>query len=405
MTRRALPQVPESLLARLWQARAARAGAVTARDGRRLRVLYPGRHSSAAGPDFRDAVLQDEAGRLLNGDVEVHVHASDWHAHGHDRDPHYDGVAVHAVLHPDGAEARSAAGRVPVVVALGPLSYPEAVRSAPVPSHWERLAALGFPRPRSLEEAGILLGEAGDARFLQRSAALAASAEAGGIGQAAYERFMEALGYSQNRAGFLELARRVPYEAARRAALDGEQAVLGLLLQGAVGIRWQAFRIRPANHPRRRMAGAALLLARHARDGMVDAFRRLALDGEPGTLERALVVVKEGLSLVGPDRAADISVNVALPCVHALAITEGDASLAAAALRVYARFRSLQENELTREAVSELLPPGWERVARGARRQQGLLHLYRLMSGTAPAPAALSSGFAAAETGSPPVRV
>ncbi len=398
MARNRLPQVPEALLARLWQSRAARAGAVTARDGRRLHVLYPGRPSAAAGPDFRDAVLEDEAGGLVKGDVEVHVRASDWYAHGHHRDPRYDNVAIHAVLHPDGAEARASAGGAPLVVALGPLAYVAPGGVTRQPSPWERLAPLGFPEPHSPEEAGVLLDRAGDARLRQKADAFLASAGPDGAEQAAYERLMEALGYSQNRAAFLDLARRVPYSQAGRAAQAGEQAVLGLLLQGAAGVRWQTFRVRPANHPRRRMEGAAALLARSAPGGLTAHWRRLVLQGDRGLLERSFVVVKDSLTLVGRDRAGDIAVNVALPCSLALASLEGDAALGQAALAIYARFPSLQGNELTQEAASALLPAGWDRQARGARRQQGLIHLYRLMTGTVAAASAIPGPFVGAGT-------
>ena len=50
-------------------------------DGRRLRVVYPGRLSGLAGPDFRDTVLETEAGELITGDVELHVDAPDWYRH------------------------------------------------------------------------------------------------------------------------------------------------------------------------------------------------------------------------------------------------------------------------------------------------------------------------------------
>ena len=44
-----------------------------AANGRRFRVVYPGRPGTTAGPDFRDAVLEEEGVGLVRGDVEVHV--------------------------------------------------------------------------------------------------------------------------------------------------------------------------------------------------------------------------------------------------------------------------------------------------------------------------------------------
>ena len=44
--------LPEQLLASLWQRRAARQQRFKTNGGRQVRVLYPGRPSSSAGPDF-----------------------------------------------------------------------------------------------------------------------------------------------------------------------------------------------------------------------------------------------------------------------------------------------------------------------------------------------------------------
>ena len=44
--------LPEQLLASLWQKRAARQQRFKTNGGRQVRVLYPGRPSSSAGPDF-----------------------------------------------------------------------------------------------------------------------------------------------------------------------------------------------------------------------------------------------------------------------------------------------------------------------------------------------------------------
>ncbi len=62
--------IPEQLLASLWQKRAARQQRFKTNGGRQVRVLYPGRPSSSAGPDFRDAVFHLEGLGLVRGAVE-----------------------------------------------------------------------------------------------------------------------------------------------------------------------------------------------------------------------------------------------------------------------------------------------------------------------------------------------
>jgi hypothetical protein len=77
-----------------------------------------------------------------------------------------------------------------------------------------------------------------------------------------------------------------------------------------------------------------------------------------------------------------MAVNVALPFFHALGTLGRRPTLAEEALRLYGRWPPLQENELTREMSSLLGLQAQDAAPSGARRQQGLIHLYRLLTGT-----------------------
>lgn len=57
-------------------------------------VIDSGLHNPNAGPDFFNAKLKI-GGTLWVGNVEIHDKASDWFAHGHDKDAHYDNVILH----------------------------------------------------------------------------------------------------------------------------------------------------------------------------------------------------------------------------------------------------------------------------------------------------------------------
>jgi len=381
-----LRQVPEALLAKLWRARAARRRSLTTQDGGRLRVLYPGRPSADAGPDFRDALLLVQGRGVTKGDVEVHVRQRDWHGHGHHLDPNYDGVVLHAALKTDGSKDTPLAcgSRVPVVSLKALLDGRRWAR--PVADPWTLLARHGFRRPTSAEEMGRLLDRAGDQRFLIRAQALGRWLAWEEPCQVLYEALLETLGYSRNRKAFRELARTVPYRevrelALRRAPTERRRLVTGVMLRGCEGLEWHTFRVRPCNHPRRRVVGAALLVCRHLEKGLVEGLEEHVRHRSWRALLQGIEARgDDGRALVGRGRAGDAAVNVVLPFFYARGRLCGAVSLRDASLKLYRDFPPLQENELTREMQYLILPPAWKRLASSARRQQGLIHLYRLLT-------------------------
>ena len=430
-----LPDLPERLLARLWQQRAARQQEFRTDAGRRVRVLYPGRPGLTAGPDFRDALLEVEGLGQVRGDVELHRRQQDWYAHGHAADPNYNGVVLHAALElSPGVTRLQNGGQAPVIslAALltdGDVEGDDVAADADAPVNpadmadpaadpeTEGLGAIlerqGWRRPADDAGWGALLDAAGDARFQRKSAWFRRLLSEQSPAQTLYEGLMEALGYRANRQPFLKLATAAPWAAlaaeavayppAERAALLErrllQRAGLGLASgqiaagRGPAGLgygaplsaaEWHCFRVRPANHPRRRIAGAARLLAPFvAATGnpatLGDELTALVAAGRPAALTAALTVAAgpgEKTAYIGPARARDLAVNVVLPVSHALT----DAGIETSpALALYHSFGKLQDNELTRETAARLSVPA--PVAATARRQQGLLHLHRLLSG------------------------
>ncbi len=73
--------------------------------------------------------------------------------------------------------------------------------------------------------------------------------------------------------------------------------------------------------------------------------------------------------------------NAVLPYLHGWRMALGDPAGAEAMLGLYRSFGRLPDNEVTRHMVGALFPAVWRRVANNARRQQGLIHLQRLLAG------------------------
>lgn len=386
------PLLPERLAARLWRNR--QGVQLRTLEGKTLRVLYPGRPNGGPGPDFKDALLQTEEGQPARGDVEVHREAKGWKAHGHQRDPGYNNVTLHLVYgeEPTAPAQREDGGTAPS--ALMPLEPPQGAGEA----SW-LAQQMGPWRAMQPQERLQALSGLGEKRFLLKSAAYRLLLERVGPDQALYCGLMEALGYSRNRLPFLELAQRLPWESVRATALAATQgaraAVLGALLLAAAGLdaaehpgkgnvlpmpssRWTLAGLRPQNHPKRRLAGAAALFARVAEEGLVGYCLGHIHQGNAATLGKALEAFKDGQTLIGRDRALDMAVNVGLPCLRAWASLRGDTVTAGASLKAYQGCPKLADNELLREAAYLLgLPPA--QLARNACQQQGAIHLYKTL--------------------------
>jgi hypothetical protein len=69
-------------------------------EGRRIIVLSPGTYNRDSGPDFFNARILIE-GIEWAGNVEIHIKASHFNCHGHDRDHAFDNVILHLVAEND----------------------------------------------------------------------------------------------------------------------------------------------------------------------------------------------------------------------------------------------------------------------------------------------------------------
>jgi hypothetical protein len=106
----------EELLQSLWEAGLYDAKDLRTTDGQPLEVLKAGRIQQNSGPDLRDALVRID-GQLWAGTVEIHLRASAWDAHGHQHDPAYNNVVLHAV-HTHDADVRTESGNLPPTVEL-----------------------------------------------------------------------------------------------------------------------------------------------------------------------------------------------------------------------------------------------------------------------------------------------
>lgn len=84
----------EKLLHYCWKHKLFPLRGLTTTDGRTVEVVDSGLHNHDAGPDFFNAKVEI-GGTMWVGNIEIHDKSSDWYAHGHDKDAHYDNVILH----------------------------------------------------------------------------------------------------------------------------------------------------------------------------------------------------------------------------------------------------------------------------------------------------------------------
>jgi hypothetical protein len=413
------PRLTEADLFTIWRGQRFPAGALVTRDGVPVHAVFQGRPGRGPGPDFRGAVIAGPSGLAVRGDIELHVRASSFYAHGHDEDTAYARVILHVVFEDDTCEdtALPGGGTAPVV-ALQPWvarRAGELERWLQRPLLWQEPCGGALDRLGAAGVAAALDAE-GDRRLEARVRTLAGMMAREGREQALYAALLEALGYGGNAGAMRDLARLLPWARLSRALAAGgggvdvaEASLLGCAgllppadseaahpyvqrlwrrfagtgLPSLASEAWKTRGVRPENQPARRLVagsrllasegGATGLLARAADAGTVAcAIAMLCVEGEGywrDHYDTASAACRLPPSLLGRSRAIEILLNVAVPA----AIAGGEARRARelyAALPRPARYGATRYLEDTVNAAR-----GGVRV--NARRAQGLLALHR----------------------------
>ncbi|WP_031427559.1 DUF2851 family protein [Flavimarina sp. Hel_I_48] len=90
----------EDFLQYLWKYKKFEAARLKTTEGKDVAIVSVGMHNQLAGPDFFNARIRID-GQLWAGNIELHVKASQWYGHGHEKDRKYDNVILHVVWEDD----------------------------------------------------------------------------------------------------------------------------------------------------------------------------------------------------------------------------------------------------------------------------------------------------------------
>ena len=301
--------IGERAIQRLWASGEVR-GPMAAASGATIEIIHPGDWNRGAGPDFLGAEISVD-GRRLRGDLELHLRCADWHAPGHEHDPHFAGVILHAVLLPGTKDVTTASGHHPETVVLLPYLPRDLEDLAEEDALLELRGRAGEVARRVLAaESNLALGLKRRAleRFRSKTKHARARVKEVGWDAACHELFVESLGLGGNRAPMSELA---------RAHSPEQMLVLGLdaIYMEKCG-RWRLRGLRPAGHPYRRLAQYLELNRRrpdwraHVRTWAAS----LALNPLPSCRRR---LIDETFCCILPDGRADtLCINALLPLLQ-----------------------------------------------------------------------------------------
>lgn len=88
--------IKEDFLYHLWKFSKLQLQKLQTSNGETIQIISLGTRNIHAGPDFFNAQLKID-NQLWAGNVEMHVNASDWFVHHHEKDQNYDNVILHVV--------------------------------------------------------------------------------------------------------------------------------------------------------------------------------------------------------------------------------------------------------------------------------------------------------------------
>jgi hypothetical protein len=321
-------RISERLVQSIWYDQRLKSNQLRLDDGRKVVVLYPGKWNTEEGPDFSDAKIIIEGNKIIKGDVEVHLLASDWIAHKHQESKLYDSVILHVCLWndlPRDKQLINSSGQTFPQLTLFPFldgelnklnsliepqDYPYSAQSTIGACH-EICSSL------SPEQIAKLLDWAGEARMGEKIGRMAVQLKSENYNQLLYEGIMEALGYKNNKAQLRHLAQKAHLNLMTTLIEEHKKIPSLLMIQSwllgiggflcheysinqdkvertnyidKLGDLWQSLdkkykveslsqdfwakSMRPANQPQRRLAGIAHILASAEKLDLVGYFEK-----------------------------------------------------------------------------------------------------------------------------------
>lgn len=260
-------------------------------EGRKVQIIDPGRINTDAGPDFFNAKIRID-GEMWVGNVEIHVRASDWFRHQHDKDEAYDNVILHVVAKDDVPVFRSNGELIPqlsmpcsvqfseqynrlVGSAASELPCAKEIETLPAIYLTDMISTLGYERLYSKVERIENLLDRLSGNWSEVCYIMLARSLGFGVNSDAFERLalatplkilekhsdsltaIEAMLFGQS--GLIE---KVPHDDGYVSTLKTEYDYYAhkFGLKQPMSLGWKMARMRPQNFPHRRIAVLASMI-------------------------------------------------------------------------------------------------------------------------------------------------
>ncbi|MBD3184895.1 DUF2851 family protein [Candidatus Poribacteria bacterium] len=431
--------VEETFVKEIWDGGYFSKDRLRAKDGRRIEILSPGHFNEDTGADFREAQVRMD-GKMLEGDVELHVKCSHWKTHRHHTNPRYNQTILHVVMWDDSIKLLTKKQNGQVIPTLILYNYLQ----DSIGKLWKQIKEDNKAKPLPCnkrwqlmrhEDVCSILDKAGMDRFYQKALDMEEKAAKSHLDQVFYQELMRSLGYSKNKEQFFELSRLVPLYSLKGLNQNEIESALFILSgltphpedkinsfdtetnmhishlwnlwdQNAARFeynpmnsdKWEFCGVRPDNFPTIRLAGMSFILADKRDKSLLDKFIYTFKKSKTNDIIKNMRVIlmpaskgywgryynfgkirkKEPSVLIGHNRADDMIINIVLPALFNHAKIIQDKDLQQNIISLYRSYKKIQDNRITRKACMEFLTgKNYKKIINSAIRQQGLIHIQK----------------------------
>ena len=423
---------------------------LTTTDGKKLTVINPGEWNLDAGPDFINAIIKVDK-KIFIGDVEIHRKYSDWKLHKHDSDIRYKNTILHVFIIPDRRQIKKHKNIFQVnlskFININDIKIYSDITGYPYFSSAGTGQCSKVIKLFELSRFYNLLKYAGDGRIILKSKQFDDINSESLIEQKLYELLCESLGYINNRIPMTKMAKIFPikllYKIINKVKKRKRILVLESIYYGLSNLipdisdfydsetnryllslkktwgkyrnkffnkmidknEWNFNKIRPFNHPIRRISALAYLINNFVEHkGLLENILKLIKElrskynkkeiltkdiqefisifvvPQQGYFARRTNFGKKEIScpkpLIGKTRALEMLVNIFIPFTLFYVQKTSDSTLETILHKLYMKIPLKEKNRYTKLFLHRLIGNIKNVSIKTEQIQQGLLQIF-----------------------------